>query len=186
MGKRSNFKRRKNDAYFTPYDGVPPLIPHLIKGSTFSEPCAGDGRLVRHLHRNGMSCKWQSDIAPKHNDVIRADAFKLNKELEADYIITNPVWTRELLHPMIEHFMNIAPTWLLFDASWKYTTQKYMARREGCKNVPELLKNCVKIVPVGRLKWIEGTDHKGKDDCAWYLFDKYHKNYPRFEPRGVL
>jgi hypothetical protein len=51
------------------------------------------------------------------------------------------------------------PTWLLFDADWMHT-----------KQAATHLQYCQRIVSVGRLKWIPDTPHKGKDSCAWYLF----------------
>ena len=87
-----------------------------------------------------------------------ADALRLGA-IKADLIITNPPWDRRLLHPMIERFSEIRPTWLLFDADWAHTLQ---AR--------PFLPLCCKIVSVGRVKWLEGTQHTSKDNCAWYLF----------------
>jgi hypothetical protein len=48
MGKRSNFTRRKQDAYDTPAAAVQPLLPHIAQdGETrFVEPCAGKGDLA--------------------------------------------------------------------------------------------------------------------------------------------
>ena len=89
------------------------------------------------------------------------DARNLNKELlgGANLIITNPPWSRDILHDLIMGFSKIAPTWLLFDADWAFTKQSrfYMAY-------------CQMIVAVGRVKWIEGSKNTGKDNCAWYLF----------------
>ena len=42
---------------------------------------------------------------------------------QCEYIITNPPWNRKILHPMIEHFADFKPTWLLFDADWMHTKQ---------------------------------------------------------------
>ena len=78
----------------------------------------------------------------------------------ADFCITNPPWDRSFLHPFLEHYINIAPTWLLFDADWMHTKQSAL-----------YMTYCTKIVSVGRVKWIEGSKGVGKDNCAWYLFD---------------
>ena len=78
----------------------------------------------------------------------------------ASLIITNPPWTRQILHPMIDHFRSMRPTWLLFDADWMHTKQA----------IP-FLTYCHKIVSVGRVSWMQnGTS--GFDNCAWYLFDR--------------
>ena len=49
------------------------------------------------------------------------------------------------------------------DADWIHTKQSvpYMAM-------------CIKIVSVGRIKWFGNMT--GKDNCAWYLFDKKVNN----------
>lgn len=60
---------------------------------------------------------------------------------------------------MIPKFSQIAPTWLLFDAAWAHTVQ-----------AAPFLKNCSKIVAVGRLKWFPGSKSVGKEDCSWYHF----------------
>lgn len=168
MGRRSNFKRRPHDKYLTPPEGFAPLIPYLIPGMTFAEPCAGDGRLVRYIEAQGLVCVYRGDIAP-------VDWFEPPRNaLQADLgtpgvIITNPPWSRPLLHAMIRRFITIAPTWLLFDAAWKYTRQ---AR--------PLMRHCSHIVAVGRIKWIEGSEHTAKDDCAWYRFDQDNLGPPQF------
>jgi hypothetical protein len=128
----------------------------------FIEPCAGDGRLVKHLETHGMSCVWAFDVEPQADWVERGDALDTDfaAEPDADYIITNPPWDRKILHPMIEHFSRQLPTWLLFDADWVHTRQS-----------APFMPYCRKIVSVGRVKWIEGSKMTGKDNCAFYLFD---------------
>ena len=37
---------------------------------------------------------------------------------------------------------------------------------------------------IGRVKWIEGSKHTGKDNYAWYRFDITHKSGPVFHGRG--
>jgi hypothetical protein len=161
MGKRSTFERRARDFYPTPPEAVAPLLPHLPPDSSFIEPCAGAGALVRHLSAAGHRCIWAFDIEPKAPEVKRFDA--LQKRLfpfPGDYIITNPPWARDLLHPMISQFAEQRPTWLLFDADWMHT-------RQAAPFMPLLRK----VVSVGRVKWIPGSTMTGKDNCAWYLFD---------------
>ena len=164
MSKRSDLKRRERDFYPTPYEAVVPLLGHLQYSTRFSEPCAGDGALCEHLIKHGHRVYWASDIEPQGNrdDIIQADALKITNPLAwSDCIITNPPWDRKLLHPMIEHFRNLAPTWLLFDADWMHTKQS-----------SEYMKYCSKVVSVGRVKWIPDSKMTGKDNCCWYRFEK--------------
>jgi len=159
MGKRSDFERIERDFYPTPYSAVAPLIAHLPqKPFTFVEPCAGDGRLIDHLGLHNGMCIHASDIEPQSDEIMEMDCFDVNAN--AQYIITNPPWNRKILHPMIEHFSNIAPTWFLFDSDWMHTKQ----------SIPFLTK-LKKVVSIGRVKWIEGSSSVGKDNCCWYLFD---------------
>lgn len=163
MGKRSDFERVPRDFYPTPLEAVMPLLPHLSYGDSFIEPCAGDGALVKHLEAFGMSCKHASDIDPRADWIEKEDFFddELWVHSSMDFIITNPPWTRKILHPMITAFSNQAPTWLLFDADWMHT-------RQSAPFMPRLRK----VVSVGRVKWIPDSKMTGKDNCCWYLFDK--------------
>lgn len=187
MGKRSNFRRHKNDDYKTHcIKAVMPLVAHLEPGASFDEPCASAGHLCDHLESLGFRGLTYSDINPQREDIVKMCALnKYKAQRKPDYIITNPPWTRELLHPMIEHFMRLAPTWLLFDAEWSHTEQIKLANKIGCKNTQELMEYCVKVVSVGRIKWFPGTKHTAKDSAAWYLFDANHKGETTFHTRGV-
>jgi len=167
MGKRSSFKRVERDFYPTPRDAVLPLIPHLPVDMTYWEPCAGDGALIDTLDEFYPGCCWAaSDIEPRRSDMGKMDAME-SRECEVagcDLIITNPPWNRKILHPMIEHFSAMRPTWLLFDASWAFTKQS-----------APFMPSCHRIVSVGRVKWFPESKMTGKDDCAWYMFDASYK-----------
>lgn len=163
MGRRSDFAHRPQDKYYTPHAAILPLLPHLTAGTVFVEPCAGDGRLVRHLESHGHVCVDAFDIAPEHDSVRQADALAVSGPAEPGVIcITNPPWTRAVLHPLIDWWAAQMPTWLLFDAEWMHT-------RQAAPYMPL----CRRIVSVGRLKWIEGSPSTGKDSCCWYLFDQH-------------
>ncbi len=166
MGKRSSFERRPADFYPTPRAAVLPLIPYLRGIRSFAEPCAGDGALVRHLEANGLRCVYAGDIRNGR------DALALDDYGAVDAIITNPPYTRELMHKLIEHFQRIVPTWLLLDSDWASTRQ-----------AAPFMPCCSDIVAIGRVKWIEGSKHTGKDNHAWYRFDAGHRGGPVFHGR---
>jgi hypothetical protein len=170
MGKRSDFERRKNDAYQTPEPAVVPLIPHLLGIRTFAEPCAGKGKLIKALEAHGLRCTFADDIENGFDATIDMKSV----EARFDAIITNPPWTREILHQMIVEFQYIAPTWLLFDADWIHTRQS-----------APFIDQCSHIVSVGRVKWIEDSKFTGKDNVAWHRFHAQHTGGPRFVGREV-
>ena len=120
----------------------------------------------------GHACTYASDLQPRRNDIRVLDVLNLNEVhcFGADMIITNPPWSRDVLHPLIHHCIALRPTWLLFDADWAYT-----------KQAKPYLAYCVEIVAVGRVKWIEDSPYAGKDNCAWYLFDKGVTSYIKFK-----
>ena len=180
MGKRSNFERVEKDYYPTPLEAVHPLIPHILGYvKTFAEPCAGDGSLIRHIEYltnnlfdiDYIRCNYACDIEPKDDGIHEKNIFNLlPKDIEtSDVIITNPPWSRDILHRIIYHCTSIKPTWLLFDADWMHTKQSTHYR--------DMLK---KIVSVGRVEWIKGSKNTGKDNCCWYYFDKDNKEQTQF------
>ncbi len=168
MGKRSDFKRRPMDFYATPEEAVLPLLPYLPANTKFCEPCAGEGHLIRHLEKHGHQCVIAFDVDPeKPYPVLDARNMEKQHFHDAGYIITNPPWSRPILHNLIDRFANLTPTWLLFDADWMFTKQS-----------TPFMYYCRMIVAVGRVKWIEGSKNTGKDNCAWYLFGPNPKPMP--------
>ena len=170
MGKRSEFERTPRDFYPTPYEAVVPLLAHLYPRTKYVEPCCGDGALVEHLSQHGHICLSASDIEPKMPGADVTSAMEIRDR--HPMFITNPPWDRKILHPMIEHLCDLAPTWLLIDADWMHTKQSH-----------KLMTFCRKIVSVGRVKWIPGSTMTGKDNCAWYLFDRHSWGHPTFHRR---
>jgi hypothetical protein len=172
LGKRSDFKRIKKDAYQTiDRRAVPPLIPHLHGIRSYAEPCAGEGKLIEMMDEFAphIQCGFANDIDWfDGEDAIESVALAAARD-RYDAIIVNPPWTRKLLHPMITSFMSLAPTYLLFDAGWAFT-----------KQAAPFLPYCTKIITIGRLKWIPDTTMSSKDDCAWFVFNKDHDGGPRF------
>ena len=163
MGKRSDFERQPRDYYQTPIEAVEPLLKHLPKNFLFVEPCAGNGALIEHLETKGI-CMWASDIEPQAEGIHKCDYSDVGFDVGfVDYVVTNPPWDRKILHPMIEYFAPRIRTWLLFDADWMHTKQ----------SVP-YMNMCSKIISVGRIKWFGNMT--GKDNCAWYLFDREVNN----------
>lgn len=165
MGKRSSFKRSKNDLYRTPPKAVVPLHPFLPDRFRFICPFAGDGRLADYLQRVGGVAEALLDINPARGDVQQGDALKWTPPVRRgrvpDFVIDNPPWSRPLLHAAIARYSAMYPTWFLFDADWAQTDQ-----------AEPYLQYCHAIVATGRHKWIPNSKHTGKDNACWYFFDQ--------------
>ena len=180
MGKRSTFEKRPRDYWPTPEDAVKPLAPHLGFRTKFIEPCAGNRQLVDTLENMGHICTYAADIEPKAPGILAENALEnIPKVYAGDYMITNPPWSRDFLHPFIEKWLGVRtndgediPFWLLFDADWMHTKQS-----------SELIRYCRAIVSVGRVKWVPDSTMTGKDNCAWYLFRGGTKGRPVFYGR---
>jgi hypothetical protein len=175
MGKRSSFERVPRDFYPTPAEAVIPLLPQLTRGTRYIEPCAGALDLVKHLKVAGLSCVGAYDIAFGGGWGSGTDATtaKFPRDI-ADCFITNPPWSRGVLHPLILNLSAQMPTWLLFDADWMHT-------RQSAPFMPFLRK----IVSVGRIKWIPDSPFTGKDNCCWYLFDQTSDEPAQFIGRAA-
>jgi len=176
MGKRSDFEHRELGFYPTPYKAVKPLLPHLAPETKYCEPCAGKGDLIRHLATANHVCVAAYDVNLMVDGVTQLDAsFLTLADLnQADMIITNPPWERDVLHQIISRCLAIAPAWLLFDADWMHT-------RQSAPYMPF----CEKIVSVGRVKWIENSKDDGKDNCCWYKFNTSTVGNPTFYGRSA-
>jgi len=126
----------------------------------YGAPFAGEGDLIKHLEGHAH-CVWASDIRPQEDHrIFQADAFEVDIG-DVEEIIDNPPWTRKILHKAIIHFSDQVPCWFLFDAAWAFT-----------KQAGPFMNRCRKIVATPRLKWMPGTKWTGKDDSAWYRFDR--------------
>lgn len=172
MSKRApGFEKMPRDHYATPREGALPLLPYLPPRSTFIEPCAAAGKLIDHLEAAQHRCIFACDIHPLRDDVHAMSAFSIRYIL-ADFFITNPPWTWGVLEPMAFHLSQAKPTWLLLPADLMHNVRS-----------ARLMDRCALVVPVGRLKWIEGSEHAGMDNVCWYRFEGQHTGGPKFMPR---
>ena len=178
MGKRSDFERVERDFYPTPLAAIQPLVPHLPKGEfTFADTSFGTGDLahgVELLTEGRGTCTFKSDIEDRHPDSWQKDMFDVTRgHLDGVTMgIFNTPWDRGIFHRAIEHFRQILPCWFLIDADWMHTIQS-----------EEIILGCRKIVSVGRVKWMPGSKHTGKDNCQWMLFDRGEYDFIQFVGR---
>jgi hypothetical protein len=154
MGRRSDFERRPQDSYETPWEAVLPLVPWLRRGARYIEPCAGEGKLAGHLNRLGYKLVSASDL-PVDARTHRYDTTGVN------YFVTNPPWSRKVLHEIIANLSDQLPTWLLVDYNWAATWQ-----------AAPFLPRMRKLVVIGRVRWIPDSPFTGKDDACWIQFTR--------------
>lgn len=165
MGKRTLHKTGKTHAlrprdYWPTIDprAIPPLLPHLPPGR-YAEPMAGNGSLIRLLAPH-VQCAWAADLQPQAEGIAQADVFSATLG-SAQFFISNPPWTRALLHKIILHLSDQGTVFLLFDADWLMTAQ-----------AGAFMERCRKVIYIGRLIWIEGTTGGGFSAQAWYEFGR--------------
>ena len=165
MGKRSNFPKKDKDFYGTVDEKVlkKAFLDH-IRGSTYAEPCWGEGDL-EDLLKGVATCKWRSDLrdtspVSKQMSAIEITSWDLK---ECDYIITNPPFTKSVLLPILDHFISLKPTWLLLPADYMHNLyfRPYMDK-------------CTKVVSIGRICWFpsDGKRVASTDNFCWYYWPK--------------
>jgi hypothetical protein len=156
VGKRSSFDRRPKDVYPTPPEAVAPLLPLLLPHTKYVEPCFGEGRLVEPLKRAGhelvAAFDWPDDARSKVYDLENGTIF-----------ITNPPYHGRArdLHALIENLSDQAKCWLLLPHDWL----------ANLSSAP-LISRLRVIKPIGRVRWIEGSEHSSKENFDWLLFDR--------------
>lgn len=165
---KSNFPRVEQDRYYTPFNPAVILLPHLAGIRTFDEPCAGGGDLIRSLKLLGLTCTHYGDL-DTGQDALTDPALET---AAGDAIITNPPYTKRVLHPLIERFSDIKQTWLLLELDFSTNA-----------GTVQLMRRCTDIVLVGRVQWFPGTEHETRRNYAWYRFDRRNQSPPTFHLR---
>lgn len=172
MGRRSNFERIPKDRYETVDKRASrALLPFIPDNVTYYEPCCASGKLIEQFNEHRIRCVGYSDI-DTGVDALTLESQHLN---DADLLITNPPFTRQLLHALIYHLSALKPTWLLIDSNWAHTAQ-----------ASEIItKLCTDEVMIGRLIWIEGTKTAGKEDHSWFRFSTDKAGPMTYHPKNV-
>lgn len=174
----SNFKKKKHDFYRSTDINIHSSLNNVLdRNVSFVEPCAGYADLINGLQHFGHRCVFASDLKIRRKTpeyVQELNAFDLSEKhvRKASFIITNPPFTRSILHPMIEHFISLRPTWLIFEADWAHTLQ----------SIP-FMPYCKTIISIGRIQWFKGTKGKSTKDFSWYFFTDRKSKSINFIPR---
>jgi len=164
MGKREavKFDKKPRDSYYT----IDPaatlaLVPHLDPLNNYVEPCAGGGDLIKQIRAlNGPFCVGSYDIEPQDPNITQRNCLTLSERdlWGVDLFVTNPPFTWSVLKPIIDHLTSLRPAWMLLPADYMHNVR-----------VGPYMKQCSKVVSVGRLYW-EENKVKGVDNFAWFLF----------------
>lgn len=177
MGKRDpdKFEKKPRDFYATiDPAAVEALLPHLQpKWLYFIEPCAGAGDLATTLSVRGLLCAAMYDIEPQGEGIVQRNCLNIGEKEAwlADQFITNPPFTWKLLQPIMDHLIHFLPTWLLLPADYMHNVR-----------MGPYMKQCEKVVSIGRLYW-EENKVKGVDNYCWYHFNKDHEGSTEFVGR---
>jgi len=166
VSKRSSFDKIPRDFYpTTDPKAIPPKLVKFIRGKTYAEPCYGEGDL-ENLLVEVATCRWRSDIREtgccKLWDAMCLSEHEIDR---CDMILTNPPFSRDVLLPMIDHFISLRPTWLLLPADMAHN--RYFS---------PYMEKCSRVVSVGRLKWFKDSKHTSTDNFMWAFWP--HKAEP--------
>jgi hypothetical protein len=124
-------------------------------------------QLVAHVEAMGPLCIHADDIQ-NGADALTCPVLR---QAVVDAIITNPPYTWAILKGMLDLFPSLAPTWLLLEARFAFVGQSR-----------PYMRICSDVVPIGQIRWFEGTKHKSRDHYAWYRFDAAHQGITTFHP----
>ena len=119
MGKRSKFVRIPRDRYETiDPRAIPPNLVKYLKGKDLYEPSVASGCLVDLLGEHGCSFVGGSDIQPLGAwdcpDNYKDGLDLTEEDLKGvDLLVTNPIYKKEWLLPLIDHWTSLKPVWLL-------------------------------------------------------------------------
>jgi len=142
----------------TPREAVMPLTRHLVPGTVYDEPCAGDGAIMRVLAEHGMLCAAAHDVIPTGPGILLGDATKL--PVGGRLIVTNPPYAQPLLQPLLDHWIGNREAWLLLpsDMLMNVWSNPYV-------------RHIDRILPLGRVSWMQ-NGQAGMENSAWLHFTK--------------
>jgi hypothetical protein len=142
------------DLVDTPHEPVDLLVPYLARGEPVSEPCAGAYRLAARLEHHGIPVAEAYDVAPRD---LRVEAGNATTRVPKHVAITNPPYSRASALPI-----------LMAACRWP-NTSIWLVPHDWIANAwcAPFMKHVAAILPVGRVRWIEGTTSKGFENTTW-------------------
>jgi hypothetical protein len=154
----------------TPFEVTDLLVPYLAPDRPVTEPCAGAYRLAARLEHHGVEVAEAFDIVPRDPRVEVGDAIV---RIPRHVAITNPPFQRDLLVPILTAATRRPKgAWFLLPSD--ALMNKWFA---------PVVQHVHQIVPIGRVRWIEGSASVGYENYAWVRFGPDQKHFLR--PRTV-
>lgn len=180
------FEKSKNGYYPTLSSGPMDVLASIIKPCKFVEPCAGLLDMVRGLEKHGWRCTGAFDIE-RYVDKAEERGVPLDRLQIADtsdpawripdgtdMVVTNPPWGREFIEKALRVWIPQAPVALLLPCRFEHN--KWFA--------PWLRDHGRYVIPVGRVRFVEGTSTGGIFDSTWFVFGPAVTDQPiTFIPR---
>lgn len=162
---RNRKEKEKFEYYPTPYEAIELARPLLDPNKKWWEPCAGDGRILRHFNNVILG----TDIEPRSQDVSEGDFTKMSKPEGIEGVITNPPFS--LGYDLVKKslFEWKIPCLLLMRV--EYIAAK--ARQDVVKYMTDMhiVSDLIKFqTESGRIVHGNGTGR-----CAWMLFEPNEK-----------
>jgi hypothetical protein len=156
-------------------NGVPQRLTWRDKNTLVIEPDATTGHRVPHVADGveGLIDTLSQRVGQLDAEYGLEAVHDFLQDIVGDDERAEEAESRELMHRLIQHFLCIAPSWLLLELDSAATNQASPYLRHGSD-----------IVPIGRLKLIPGTNGGGMQNFAWYHFDARHAAGPVMHPRG--
>lgn len=144
----------------SPADTLVPALLRHIRGRSYAEPCAGNGKLIKNLMPYAK-CVWASDVYPRHHRISERCALTLSvAEIGTSLLVTNPPFNSRFLYPFIDHVIHEGFT------TWLFLPMDFALRVTSAFVMPF----CERIVAVGPVKFIEDSSSKGETTFAWFKF----------------
>ena len=169
MAKRDTGKAKLGDVVDTPPEAVRALVPHLTPSVGYVEPFAGKGALIGALNPHGLRCVSAFDTEPRADWVKKGDFFT---DLPmSSFVVSNPPYSR--LIDVVDHLIDTASTaWLLIPADKLFNA-----------NFSRAVNHASRVVPIGRVRWIEGSKNTSYENFAWVRFKPRVTGGPQVFPR---
>ena len=161
MRGRKKEDKEEHEFYPTPIDAVELARPLLDQNKKWWEPCAGDGRILKHFDNVILG----TDIKPRSAEVQEDDFRTMDKPENIEGIITNPPFTLgyDLIKKSLYEWK--IPALLLMRV--EYIAAK--ARQDVVKHMTDMhiVSDLIKFETIsGRI-----VNGNGTGRCAWMLFD---------------